>query len=410
MEKLQPYRHSLQHEQLRGDDIDVSSHQINAFSSPRIVDELVTREVGGRKVYGEIFAIVTPDALGASMDDRHPIDQLDSLCLVRYPDTYEVGIATRAKLGDEIIMHPGMILPTDKRIMFGRQGDHEGVVDGEDEVLGRVALTGVQGAVFGEGVSSIHGSIVVDNQGRVTISDGRETVDPATRHVIDASSTNYTRVSVASNPDEPRGNLLGEQKRLDRENHARKQFEELFGSPVVQPRDRFGNVKDRVSEITSKMIEDSIRSLRAVGDPEVHKIIESTIAQQDLHSPEDVIKQIRENNAIRFELAKYFKQKVDNDRDLMPDRIQRNGSKRPNHPGYSSDTIASDDYVALLAISMLDGTFNAEVSIKDKVQFNNGTNDTKINGGQHRLAALRLLGLSNGPNTPKHIDIERTNG
>ena len=399
----QPYNHDLQHHEIRGDDIDKATHIIDAFASPRIVDELVTLTKNGKKIYGEVFAVVTPDHTAAERHGSHPVDQLDSLCLVRYPDTQQVGIASRAYRDGEPIMHPGMVLTPDERILFGREGDIEGAIS-ERGVLGRVALTGVQGAVFGRGVSRLHGSVELRADGRVVINDGFEETDPDTRHIIDRASANHTRVTVAGNVWLPRHDLIKAQKVLDREDYEKRRFGEVFGAPQPQAADRFGNKQDRLSSMTDESIRDAQETLKFIRDKKLTEIIERHFKGVPT-DPESVVTAIRTNDELRFEIARYLVEKAKIIAYMLPERLQDDRhSKNPNHPGYPSH-MDSKEYAALLAISMLDGTFISARSKSDKVEFVNSNTGSAINGGQHRLAALRLLDL--GENAPKHVESVR---
>ena len=404
MESPLKKRHELTHNRLDGSDIDTASHQIDAFYSPRITDELVTREVNGQKIYGEVFAVITPDAVNADMSEHHPVDQLDSLCLVRYPDTREIGIASRAKVGDDIVLYPGMVLSPEQHVRFGREGDREGIVS-EQAILGRVALTGVQGAHFGEGVSRVHGSIDIDSHGRVSISDGRESVDPATRVVIDLASTNKTRVSVASNNVHGHENIIAQQKAIDAREYQSRRFTEIFGAPSRVTGDKYGNREDKLRFMSAETIAEAKESLAHVSDEEIRHIIESHLGEGVAIDSDASVTKIRTDNSLRFSLATHFMNKAAEMGDLLPERVAKNNTYK-NATGYPSQ-MRSREYAAALAIAMLDGTFSSQVSGADKVEFiSSNHNGTSINNGQHRLAALRLLQLSDG--APSHIDVIRT--
>src|SRR5487761_1570224 len=75
---------------------------------------------------------------------------------------------------------------------------------------------------------------------------------------------------------------------------------------------------------------------------------------------------------------------------VMPDRVVRNTGKSPDKGGYPISSMTSREYAALLALAMLDGTFNdRKVSSTDSIKEANG----QVAQGQHRSAALRVLGL-----------------
>ncbi len=406
-------RHPLEHKHLAGDIADDSSelrssHRMNAFRSPRIIDELVTREVEeyGRKkkIHGEIFAIITPDHVSAESSPHHPVDQYDSICLVRYPDTKEVGIASRAARPDgTIYMHPGMMLEPDKRIYFGRGFKGE-QVDTEKTILGREALTGVSGVEFGNGVSRIHGYIDFYD-GEVSITDGREEVGE-NRVVIDRASTNHTRVSTAANINDPRVDLLGPQREHDREEREKVRFAEVFAAPKRVARDRFGNRRDRLSGMNEETIRDAQETMKCIKNEAIKSTLEDELTRLGLRlGTEEAVTAIRTNDELRLRLAKAVLAELNAIRWQLPEQLRSDAhGKSTHHPGYSSN-MNTLEYAALLAISMLDGTFLRKNSVADEVQIIDTSMDTKINNGQHRMAALRALNL--GAASPEHIAVNR---
>lgn len=94
---------------------------------------------------------------------------------------------------------------------------------------------------------------------------------------------------------------------------------------------------------------------------------------------------IRSDAALRYELAMYFRDRLQANVAQLPNRVRQNGYKELNHGiYYPYDVLPSRDYAVMLAISMLDGTFNAVASQLDTV-------DVSIGKGTHRAAAQLLL-------------------
>lgn len=118
--------------------------------------------------------------------------------------------------------------------------------------------------------------------------------------------------------------------------------------------------------------------------------------QYDERNPEDTINELRRNHVLRCELINMFMRSVDEVRSVDPtslaERVRYNDPdnlKEANSDGYENiGKMRSSEYVALLMLSMLDGSFDS--SRAETVQ-----SHTKNNGapgfGQHREAAVRVL-------------------
>jgi hypothetical protein len=104
-----------------------------------------------------------------------------------------------------------------------------------------------------------------------------------------------------------------------------------------------------------------------------------------------IVEEIRNNPHVRLALGEYFINELWNLKDKLPDRVQRNTQKRPNHVGGYHWDYTSFEYVALLCLSMLDGTYDPAKESSDPVVENNGS----VTLGQHRYSAKLLLGLEN---------------
>lgn len=404
-----PKKYPVKHERLNGQE-DRSSHTLDTTFAPRIRDDLVTYEdkEQDRKKFGEVIGIVTPNFTSTERLKTEERTTGDSLYIVRYPKTGEVGIATYAAETDE--MKAGIILPVGVTMYFGREGDKalggEALLPAtetrtERHVLGLAALSATDSKRFGPGVSRIHGSLYLLEDGRLTISDGHETVDPSTRIVQDLGSSNSTRVTIAHGAVGYQEDIVSKRAQQENERAAEKRLERIFSTPATL--DSRGRSREQL--MTEESIREAILTLPEVQDKIINSIIGKHLTPE-VNSYENLVGFIRENCALRLELGKYLMQKVHEHRSIMPERLQQShGEKSPNHPGYDYK-LNSDEYAALLALSMLDGTFISKRSLSDPVEFVDRRNDTAVNGGQHRLAAVRLLDLST--QAPQHIKITRT--
>ena len=120
-------------------------------------------------------------------------------------------------------------------------------------------------------------------------------------------------------------------------------------------------------------------------DPEIGEIL----TRQHGMNGSDVralVDTIRDDADLRYDLAMHFKGKLLQHGDQLPDRVRQNGYKELNHGIYASlDALRSQDYAVMLALSMIDGTFDAAASELDTI-------DVPIGKGTHRATAHLLLG------------------
>lgn len=106
--------------------------------------------------------------------------------------------------------------------------------------------------------------------------------------------------------------------------------------------------------------------------------------------PRGVVERVHTDADLRFALARYFLAKIEANLSKMPRRVAINQQKNPNHPGYPG-YITGREYAALLAISMLDGSFDQEsVGRGDDITYTKDTREEVVLG-QHRAAANLLL-------------------
>lgn len=121
-----------------------------------------------------------------------------------------------------------------------------------------------------------------------------------------------------------------------------------------------------------------------------HKIKEIFDRHQEKLGPKDrweLADELRTNADLRYDLGSYFLDKIEDKWHKMPERVRRDTQKNPNHPTYAHlNGLRSREYAALLALSMLDGTFHEPKH--DPIDYDKHGEATL---GQHRAAALELL-------------------
>lgn len=106
----------------------------------------------------------------------------------------------------------------------------------------------------------------------------------------------------------------------------------------------------------------------------------------DVRSAADTVTALRTDAQVREAVAGYFLGKV---RTLpnLPDRVLRNDQKTPRTPGYFKGSIFGQEYAALLALAMIDGSYKPPGE-GDAMEYGSG-GEAKL--GQHRHTAELLL-------------------
>lgn len=223
-------------------------------------------------------------------------------------------------------------------------------------------------------VSRCHIKIMCDEDGRLTIAD---------------TSTNGTTVEYYRQPSSQWDALqnFGKQDVVDPE---RRRHELIFARPTSRgDRDRFGNDPNKRLQVTNESREDAASAYR-LSDQEVKAIVEK-YATHERWRTEDMHELIREDNELRVELGEYILQKLESSSIALPDRVLRNEQKNINYTGYDYPNVSSREAVALIALSMLDGTFKR--TPYDPVEIDESTES--VVRGQHRWTAANILGIGN---------------
>ena len=173
-----------------------------------------------------------------------------------------------------------------------------------------------------------------------------------------------------------------EQREQARQDYARRQLSE--------------GIKGR-DKVSIKGFYSSMNWLKALAGTNIKSIIDE-YAPYDVETGFDgfkkTINEIRKNHLLRCRLLEFFGRKLEVMRQLSPDdlpeRVKHNDPgnlKHPNHPGYP-DKMTSPEYAAVLALSMIDGSFNPE--LEENIESDRRKDGTPIYG-QHREAAHVVL-------------------
>lgn len=103
------------------------------------------------------------------------------------------------------------------------------------------------------------------------------------------------------------------------------------------------------------------------------------------------IKLLRECQELRLELLERFVEKLKEmqEDEQLPDEFDLDALVTPNHTS-EPFSVASRDYAALLALSMLDGTFDIAAARKDPIV---KASTRVVVSGAHRYVAMMLIGV-----------------
>lgn len=155
--------------------------------------------------------------------------------------------------------------------------------------------------------------------------------------------------------------------------------------PLQREYDKF------VSEATIKLSAEYLKRALET-DSQLAGLIGSLKADFGLNDPVSVVNAIRTNPDMRLAVGKYMLDKINlfakKHPDDLPDRVRCNGEKAPKGliAEYIKTRISSREYVALLCLAKLDGSFNGLMA--DDIEIGSDGNAIV---GQHRIAADMIL-------------------
>lgn len=256
-----------------------------------------------------------------------------------------------------LMIQPGV--PIDWKTGKGYKGLRQGeVVD-----MGRTQERVKDRFVFSDLVSRNHFTVAVDDEAKLMVMDNGST-----------NGTSYrTTAEVPASTADPE------------EERRQAYYRELFRLPDPQGKDRFGNDLDRRLKVTEQSQADAAMAYR-FSDQDIKAIVGPYAREHHgVWREEDMAKVLRDDPELRVQLGVYLLEKLETVGPL-PKRFYGSATKNPNYVGYRNMT--SREYAALLALSMLDGTFK-NPSGSDPIESKYGD----IIRGQHRYAAMRILGI-----------------
>jgi hypothetical protein len=149
--------------------------------------------------------------------------------------------------------------------------------------------------------------------------------------------------------------------------------------------------ENNYSVVTNQSRAQAAARLQLAGtkDAVIHEIIEnyresSVTPKSDL----DLVDSIRADADLRYELGDYlYNEKLYRRLHMMPNRVKANSEKNIKNRGYDGrKRFTSQEYAVLLALSMLDGTFQDPGTDRIELAANG-----QVKSGQHRAAAEELL-------------------
>lgn len=163
-------------------------------------------------------------------------------------------------------------------------------------------------------------------------------------------------------------------------------------TPVVEDVEAGAVRPDAVTEraqVTEQSLQDADQMLQLAvkADPELRRIlIDGT---PGVKTQPELAHALRTNQQLRTAVGEHILQRIDGMLNVMPNRIFRNTEKTSAHKGYTAELkLTSREYAALLALSMLDGTFKESQTSKATDTYDPQTDK---GNGQHRYAARMAL-------------------
>lgn len=128
-------------------------------------------------------------------------------------------------------------------------------------------------------------------------------------------------------------------------------------------------------------------------DHTLKSLIENYVKENNIGDPTALSSAIRENKDLRIQVGEHLQDKLKRNVDIMPDRVRDNDQKSIRQDGYQrfGNKLPSQDYVVLLALSMLDGRFDPKWISDGSINVDPVTG--RVNDGQHRWSAEKILSI-----------------
>lgn len=183
-------------------------------------------------------------------------------------------------------------------------------------------------------------------------------------------------------------------KQAEREANGHDDYMQQFMDPIEgeahrnaqESRDALGT---KTTDVSRRDAKDTLASALWM-DAKLGKIIHSYYEQTGSTDPIKVVDALRTDRQLRVAVGKHFLAKTEalvHEHILqVPDRVVRNKQKVPK--GLAPvPNLSSTEYVALLCVAMLDGTFDAEQAKSEPIVGEGG----RVTIGQHRATANMVL-------------------
>lgn len=150
----------------------------------------------------------------------------------------------------------------------------------------------------------------------------------------------------------------------------------------------------KVPVVTEPSRELSAGYMQSAGtrDPKIAAILQRHMDKNQVSDYLKLTDLLRTNPEFRYELGSYFMDKLQAKAEDMPHRVRRNTQKTPSHLRTYQHfrdlgvSLHSREYASLLALSMLDGSFEGDGN--DPFTYNA---QGQLATGQHRAAAISLI-------------------
>jgi hypothetical protein len=241
---------------------------------------------------------------------------------------------------------------------------------------------------FSDQTSREHFSVGVDEDGALIVGDRNSSNGTSVRVRSDGEMAPFEPLdldhsAVVGVPG------VGEQGSVASEEKERPMTrnERIFAFPEPMGRDRFGNDRDRRLKVTEESTADA-ELVRRYADQDIREFL---FAVKKDNPDVDQQELLRTDNELRVKLGEYLLGKLEQ-LDHLPSRFyQRGETKTPRERNYASN-LSSQEYAALLAISMLDGTFKK--ALNDPIEVGRYG---EVELGQHRYGAMKALGVVDSP-------------
>lgn len=156
----------------------------------------------------------------------------------------------------------------------------------------------------------------------------------------------------------------------------------------IRPGDQKWPVNEQTIEEAANRLDAALRQ-----DPSLSAIINRYKSTLRLDQRPDVVRALRSNRDLRLAVGSHLLARAEAlaRSNLAPRRIRDNTNKVIGDGGYPVSRATSREYAAMLALAMLDGTFDQSRVIKSDQTLTNL--DGTVGNGNHRIGAEMILGI-----------------